>query len=245
MRTLIAILLVAAAMPSAGQEPRTIAVLSMIGDSLTILRNEERIGSNLDRSRRSRLDLDTATLDHSTLLAASREIKKVEPATKTVLLGARSKELFAAQSRSLDDNAGITRLLDMVRPFVSPANATHLMLVTKHRSDARTRLANSVVGDGMIEGLGFYVDPNMDLVIRETGERFVGFFSPFTYFLVSLVDLKDGKVLAQHPVTSSRVVGTGKSETAWQALTAGEKVKMLQDMVGQGLAEAVPRVLGR
>ena len=95
----------------------------------------------------------------------------------------------------------------------------------------------------MLEGLGFYVDPNMALKDMKTGETFHGFFSPFAYFMVSLVDLKDG-TLAQHPLTSSRVVSDPKAETAWQSLTSAQKVKMLEDMVGAGLAEALPKVLG-
>lgn len=245
MRRLLLSLLLLASLPAAAQEARTYAVLSLIGDALTIVRNEDRIGSNLDRSRRSRVDLDSPALDNSTLLAASREIKKAEPGAKTMLLAARSKELFAVQARSLEEGAGIEKLLGLVRPIVAPANATHLVLVTKHRSDARNQMANGIVGDGMLEGLGFYVDPNMPLVNRKEGEQFVGFFSTYTYFLVSLVDLKDGKVLAQHPVTASQVVGTGKSDTAWQALTGAQKVRMLEDLVGGGMAEAVPRVLAK
>lgn len=242
MRCLLAVLLLGSVIPAVAQEVRTIAVLSLIGDSLLILKNEEKIGSNLDRSRRSRVDLDTPALDHSTLRSVAREVKKVEPAAKTVLLGARSKELFEAQAKGLDDGSGIQRLFDHVKPFLGQANATHLLLVTKYRSDSRTQMWNSVVGDGMLEGLGFYVDPNMALRGVDTGERFHGFFAPFAYFMVSVVDLKDGTV-TQHPITASRVVSDPKAETAWQSLTGAQKVKMLEDLVGAGLAEALAKVL--
>jgi hypothetical protein len=243
MRPLLAVLLLAFLLPAGAQEPRTIAVLSLIGDSLTILKNEEKIGSNLDRSRRSRVDLDSPALDHSTLRSVAREMKRIEPGAKTVLLGVRSKELFEAQARALDAGPGIQRVFDHVKPYLGQAgNATHLLLVTKHRSNTRTELYNAVVGEGLLEGLGFYVDANMPLKDLKTGELFEGFFAPFTYFLVSLVDLKDGTV-TQHTVTSTRVVSDAKSATAWQALTGAQKVKMLEDMVGAGLAEALPRVL--
>ena len=243
MRSLLVVLLLGFLLPAGAQETRTIAVLSLIGDSLTILRNEEKIGSNLDRSRRSRVDLDTPALDHSTLRAVAREVKRLEPAAKTVLLGVRSKELFEAQQRSLDDRTGIQSLFDHLKPFLGQAgNATHLLLVTKYRSNSRTQLYNAVVGEGVLEGLGFYVDPNISLKDVKSGELFEGFFAPYTYFLVSLVDLRDG-TLTQHPITSTRVVSDPKAATAWQAMTSAQKVKMLEDMVAAGLVEALPKVL--
>lgn len=239
---LLALMLLALACPAAAQE-RRYAILSLVGDALLIVQREMSTGSRLDRNTRTRVALTTPAIDNAMVLAVDREVTRVAPGAKTVLLAARSPELFAVQSRALDAGDGVERILDALRPVVAKADATHLLLVTKHRSDARLRVHDGAIGAGQIEGVGFYIDPTMPLENREKRERSEGFIAPFAYYMVSLVDLKSGRIVAERRATESQAIGSQASITPWQSMSADEKVRMLTGLMQSGVQRVVPEIL--
>lgn len=241
MRFLLAALLVASGLAHA-QAPRY-AVLSLVGDRLTVVQREMTTGTRIDRNTRTPVPMASPALDNAMVLAVEREILRAAPGAQTVLLAARRPDLFELQSRTLDEGSGVQRLLDALRDVVAKANATHLVLVTRHRARARLEVADGALGDGQLDGLGFYVDPTRAMDNLTSGERSEGFIASYAYFMVTLVDLRTGAILAQRPAMESRSAASQKVLTPWQALTPEQKAAMLEMLIRSGAERAVPEVL--
>ena len=82
VRALAALLLAAAsALPAAAQEARRVAVLSLVGDQLTVVQREMSTGTRIDRNTRTPVPMNSAALDNAMVLAVEREIQRTEPKT--------------------------------------------------------------------------------------------------------------------------------------------------------------------
>jgi hypothetical protein len=243
MRCLAALILTLLAFGAQAQQ-RQYAVLSLVGDQLLIVKREMSTGSRIDRNERTAIPLPDAGLDRAVLLAVDEALRKLDPAARPVLLSTRDPALYAAAARSLD-SGGTQRLFDAVLPVVAKANATHLLLVTKHRGPAMLRVTGGHVGTGFLEGMGFYLDHGTGetSVLATDTER--GFISSFTYFKVSLIDLAQGRVVAEeHAIGSNaHVLPGGQIGNAWTALTPQEKDQQLGDLIRDETARAIPRLL--
>ena len=242
-RLLAALALFLAAGVAGAQDGRRIAVLSLVGDQLVVVQRELTTGTRIDRNTRTLVPLGSSALDNAMVLAVEREIQRVDPSAQTVLLAARRPELYAIQSRGLEEQAAFKSLVEAVREVAARANATHLVLVTKHRSRARLEVSDGALGDGLLEGLGFYVDPTRKMDHLTGGERSEGFIAPYAYFLVTLVDLKTGAVLSQRPAMESASAASQKVLTPWQALSADQKAEMLEKLIRLGVNRTVPEVV--
>src|SRR5207253_2091864 len=125
-------------------------------------------------------------------------------------------------------------------------NATHLILITKHRGDALLRLATSYVGSGKIEGVGFYLDAGLVTRRSDTHARGNGFLAPFAYIKVTLVDAKTMAVIREQTVEESTTLSTARAEGSLNpadVLTPAQKTAALQGMIRRAIARAVPSVL--
>ena len=90
-----------------------------------------------------------------------------------------STELFAAQARMLEEDAPVKSFLPTLRPVLEKAGATHVVLVTKLRQEARLRILDGTIGAGKIEGVGFYIDKGVRMRNVDTGEMSQGYVAPF------------------------------------------------------------------
>lgn len=243
MRALVATLLLALASAAHSAEERSYAILSLVGDQLTIVQRESTTGTRIDRNTRTPVPLGTDALDNKMVLAVDREIRRLAPKSPTVLLAARRADLFELQARTLDEQSGVQKLLHALRDVVARSNATHLVLLTKHRSRARLEVPDGALGDGQLEGLGFYVDPNRPMDTIMAGKRAEGFIGPYAYFMATLVELRTGKILAQAPAFESTTAASEKVLTPWQSLTPEQKADMLEKLIARGAARAVPKLM--
>ena len=230
---------------NAGAEERKYAVMSLIGDGLLIVYRDISTGTNLDKNSRNFAPFNNPALDNATLLAIDEAIQRSDRQATTILLGGRPA-LFALQSRGLDqDGDGLTPVLPEIRPIAQKAGATHLIIVTKHRDEARIRMFDGTSGAGRIEGLGFYLDQNALMQNKKTGEGTQGYIAPFAYFALSLVDLADGKVLSRELVRESFALVSQKAAVPWNALTAERKAQVLLDIIRRETQRAVPLLLAK
>jgi len=141
--------------------------------------------------------------------------------------------------------APVTTLIEPLRPMLTQAKATHLVLFTKYRHEARFPLGNYQVGNGMIEGAGLYVDQTKWTRVAGTNERAPGFLSPYVYFQVSLVDLASSTVLANETLlgATTRSAARGESGGPWDAMTDEQKVKALVGIARKEAFAGTSRVL--
>ena len=251
MRRLIALFVVLVVTPLAAsaQDSRKYAVLSLVGDKLLIVQREMSTGSRLDRNDRTVVELPDNSIDRAVTLAVDDALRRANPASQPVLLHSRRAELYDASYQSMDRRDGVARVYAAVKPIVEKTGATHLVLVTKHRHRAMLRLRDGHVGSGFLEGVGFYVDHGSMARGVDTNDAEAGFIAPFSYMMISLIDLRTGQILSQQHAIGSNAAAPRPWErnvgNAWQRLDEKEKVARLTEVIREETARAVPVMLAK
>jgi hypothetical protein len=241
MRATVALLLMLLAGPAWTAEPRTYAVLSLIGDKLMVVRFQIGTGSRLDGNVRASFGTPGGEMDRIMAFSIEDAIRKADPAAKVVLLIANDPAIYAAQSPA--GASSVPTVLPALQEMLAGAKATHLVLVTKLRAEAKIPLDDGSVGRGWLEGLGFYIDDELRLLKREGGEASEGLLAPFGYARFSLVDLGSSRVVRELAVTRAIAAVNQRSASTWENLSGEEKARMLQSIVRSAAAEAVPTLL--
>ena len=241
MRVLLALLLSALlAASAAAQQPRTYAIASLVADGILVVRYDLGTGSNIPRNPRRFTPLATSELDHAVLFAVEDAVRKNDPLAKTVLLAAKDPELFKSPGEAGAPAAvRLAPQLAAIRPMAAKAGATHLLLATKHRDEARIRFDDSTVGKGPLEGVGFYVDTEMRVGSRESGLSAIGFIAPFAYVNLALVDIATGSVLREETFRDARPHVSSTGAGPWEMHSGQEKAAMLKRMLQDGVSRAI------
>jgi len=238
-----AVLLAFAAFTARAEGPRTYAIVSLLGDQLAIVAPGNTTGTSLDRSTRSYLKLDTPAIDKTALLAADTALREADPAGTSAILLVRDPSLYEAQAKALEDGSAVASLVPMLAGTLRSVHATHLILLTKMQHDASFATARSHVGQGRLDGLGFYVDRATRVDDEDNRSDYVGFLGPYAYFRVSLIDLDGPKVVAQKDVVASQTRVAKSAVHPWEELDAQQKVSALQSMLRSHIAEVVPQLV--
>jgi hypothetical protein len=246
MRAVLALLLTLASLSIGAADARRYAVLSLIGDRLLISQYVPATGSRTDTNVREWIQLEDPTLEKTSLLAIHQALKKLDPDSKPVLLFAQDGRIYTGQEKMLDEGGSSLHMLEYVRGLLKGQDVTHLILVTKLRHAAQIQLARSTIGSGMLEGLGFYVDPYLRVINPTTLDFGRGLVGPFAYFKVSLVDLTQGTVVTEERVVASTSAGVAEFKDGsdpWAGLSAETKVKLLQGLIRNNMARVIPLVV--
>ena len=240
MRFPAAAFLLALALGASGADGRKYAVLSLVGDQLLITQPGSVGGS---RANRNFVAMTGPALDREAVFAVEDALKRRDREAQVMLLGASDPALFEAQRRVLDQEGSTLAFLPAIKGVVEKAGATHLILVSKHRGEARLRVADGNIGSGTLEGLGFYLDSTTRMRNTRSGEMSHGFIAPFAYMRVSLVDLATGAVLREENVIASTTVASQKADATWQILTGEEKARILRTLMRREIDRVVPALL--
>ena len=220
------------------------AVLSLVGDKLDVVTYQLATGSKLDANSHDQLTMPQDEFDMAALRAISRTLKAKVPGAQVALLAASRPEDFVDEEHAF--SAGRVTLPAEIDAAVHREGAASLLLVTKHRGDARMQVREGRIGSGRVEGLGFYLDGTTELENRDTRKRALGFIAPFVYVYVALIDVATGTVTRRETITAGRAVGVfhnAAGVNAWDALSAAEKVSLLTEMLTKELEAAVPALL--
>jgi hypothetical protein len=234
------------ATPAIAQAQRSYAVMALMGDKISVVTRQFVVGSSLDRNVRQELEMPDDTFDMVAVNAARDAIKREDPNAVTSLYTSRDPKLFALQDKLVDSDAQSAPLADSLRSLLAQSRATHLLLITKYRTEARLRMADGYVGNGKLMGIGFYVDPTFNTLNVNSGEKSHGFFAPFAYLKLTLIDATTLQPISQWATAESLVYGTEASKTAsvpWDALTAAQKVVALRTVIANAVEDAVPHVV--
>lgn len=252
MRRLAAIALLLLVPLAASAQERKYAVLSLVGDKLLIVTRELATGSNLDKNDRTFVELPDNSIDRAVTLAVDDQLRQANPGSQPILLHSRRADLYDASYKSMDRQDGVGRVYQAVKPIVEKTSATHLVLVTKARGRARVQLRDGMVGNGFLEGVGFYVDYGSLARGIDPNEAEAGFIAPFSYMMVSVIDLKTGQIVSQHQAIRSRAATpstAGLRERnvghAWHRLDEKEKVARLTEVIREETAKVMPVVLAQ
>jgi hypothetical protein len=232
---------------AADAESRTYAILSLIGDKIYVVGHEPTTGSNKDQNRHDTMTLSDRVLDNTAVLAVDNAIKRLDARATTVSLASSDPKLYELQDRLFEPQDRSPALLESVKIMLQNQNATHLVLITKHRSEAKLRFAHEYRGSGKIEGVGFYLDATLPTRRSDTYARGAGFLAPFAYIKVMLVDANTMTVIREQSTDESTTLSTARAEGSLRpvdVLTGAQKVAVLQEMIGKAITRVMPDVLG-
>ena len=123
----------------AAEAPRTVAVLSLIGDEMSLLTRRTATGSNLDRHERQAIPMADPSFDLAAALAAERAIQEARPGAQRLRVTVGDKRLLALQEAVLERGPASDPMREALQALLRDAKATHLLLITKRRDDVRFR----------------------------------------------------------------------------------------------------------
>jgi len=115
-------------------ESRTYAVISLIGDKISIVGHQSTTGSNMDRNRQGSIAVDGRALDNMAVLAAINAIKRLDARAATVALTSSNATLYELQNELFEPQDRSVALLAALKELVHSQNATHLVLIIKHEA---------------------------------------------------------------------------------------------------------------
>ena len=220
------------------------AVLSSVGDRVTVVTRAMSTGSNVDTNRREPMELAGPGLDNAVLLAAEDGIKAADPSAQAVLLAPRTP--LAEQAASASRDNALEKWAGETRAQLVPLGATHLIVISKHRGDARLKVASGSTGSGKLEGLGFYVDTSYAAADDNASQTARGFLASYAYLLIRMVDLQSGRQVGEQIVMASSTSVPGVDSTrAWDALPPEGKIAALRALATKEVEAAMPALLAQ
>ncbi len=222
------------------------AVVSAIGNELTIVTYQPSVGSNLDSNLRQVVPLSDDSFDQVASRAAETAIRKVVPDAVTVVMPSPDKSVY------LHDDAAAQRIdlsaeqLRGIEKNAAETGARYLVIITKSKGDTRLKFRSGGQGQGKLFGIGYYFDRIKRVYQTETGKSDRGFLSPYAYLMLTVVDLQTGIVIATKTVNETSTIGSAISPTEthpWDAVPAEMKVRALNGLIRRAVVETVPEVL--
>ena len=177
-------------------------------------------------------------LDDEVLEEVDKLLPKLVPGAQVSLLGLSSAEAYRAPTDKLLKLSALQKAFEAERP-------DRIVLIRKLRSDARLMLRDGNVGNGYLEGLGFYIDSTLRLEQEGAGRTDKGFISPYVYIQMILLDGHDLREIGTVPITASRpfAASAGSTGLAWDALNDEQKVATLRAMLHEAVRAKLPKLL--
>jgi hypothetical protein len=218
---------------------RVYGVVSLVADHLTVTGFESTTGTHIAANPTERIPLQSDSLERSVLRAAHKALTEAG-AGRVVPLLIGDGNLYEQQGRLVSGGRAV--LPSSLSQTLQTQQATHLVLVTKHRADARMKTGVETLGSGRVEGLGFYVDRVTPRRSVGSGDRTVGYIAPHAYLRVWLIDLSGGRVVGQRDVLESEVVTPREDQGGadpWKWMDNEAKMKALDALIGTGVSRAV------
>jgi len=217
------------------------AVVSLIGDKLSVVTHEPSTGTTIERNRTQVLPVGGGVFDAEAMTQAEAALKRLDAGARVSLYDLSSPAMFEQQDRFLE--GGRLRFSPAVVAAMRKDGATHLVLITKQLSTGRLQAGDQEsLGSGYLQGMGFYIDRFVRMIRPSTGETGQGFFAPYVFAKLSLVDLETLAVVKESRIkanVSAASIGVAESPDAWDALTPKGKIDALKGL----LAEEVPRAV--
>lgn len=229
--------------------PRSYAVMSLVGDAISVYGVRPSVGSRTDAETRTVLPISEPVFDTAALVAADAAIKAFQPSAKVVLMMTQDPGLYQAQNAMFEaPQANLDNRLYLIGLLKERA-VTHLLLITRERANARFPLAYGYAGKGTLEGLGFYLDETLEFSNTKTSDRSSGMLGPFAYVRVRLLDAATLALVRETKATRSLILAqpsaTPSAMALWTSLPAPKKIAYIEDLLGAAMHEAIPGVLAQ
>ena len=221
------------------------AVLSLVGDGLSIVSPRSTTGTLRERVDRRFVPIRDSLMDRTVVQVIAEELKARSDISPT-FLDSHDAALFNLQSKALEEEKTSQDLVKSLLERVPElAKFNYIVLVAKYRHMAQMDAPVGHFGVGSLDGLGFYIDRLSIMENSETALVDTGFLATFAYFKVILDDVQTGRVLAEQPVAASSVKAAtdSRSLNPWDSLSSTEKTQSLITLVTRECASATRVVL--
>jgi hypothetical protein len=243
-RPLLVLVATLCVLPALAADARRYVAASFVGDKIELIGAHMQTGSHLDPNVRHEVTDLAGTFDKIVLKAVGDAIARVDRDATVSLLSVPPSRFHERPEEMLrsDGVAMPSAAVDVIER----ERATHVVLVTKQRGDAKFKLREGTIGEGKLRGIGYFVDNDTPLVGVESRVHGNGFIAPFVYVRLSLVDVNTGQVVREERVQATEVVPAlayEKAVTPWQALSADQKVQRLEAMIRSGIGAAIETLL--
>lgn len=232
----------ASAQATAG--PRSYAVLSELARDLHIITFQESTGTNLDANMRDRLPIPGGAIDRAALALTKAKLVALEPGARVSTFAPLGSDVFDSR-QSFREGSDVGMPPDL-RDVLRQQGTTHLVLLTRFSGEAQIQVRNAKIGGGRMEGVGFYIDNQTFIDGKEGVISARGFLAPFIYLRATLVDAATGRSVRTGVYTSSTAIPSSAGETSahpWNALDDKGKVRIITELIDQGLAATLPTLL--
>ncbi|MDO8420186.1 MAG: hypothetical protein Q7S90_09130 [Rubrivivax sp.] len=246
-RRLVGILLLCSATQAAAQTlplPRSYAVFSEVARDVSVVIFQESTGSRLGGNQRHRIDIPQGTLDTLAVLTAKKSIESAAPGSRVWLIAPVDGDLFP---RLQNPVVGSTLAIpEDLAAALKQKGSTHLLLLTRHRDDAEFTAQNAHIGDGQLEGLGFYLDRQTATIRSDTLESATGYFAYYVYFRATLADATSGQVLRTQAVKATQAYSAAHakdSRNPWDVMSNAEKLKVLRVAFTEQIDKVIPALI--
>jgi hypothetical protein len=240
-------LLTPLAVQAADEPVPNVAFLSLAGDSITTQFFVRSTGSKMDANRKMVMPIDNPMFDMEVIQSANKAFKRLRPGVKTTLLVTADKGLYQAQNDLFEDVDGNKDNRIYLGSLLSNRAVTQLVLITKNRAYAEFKVRDGLVGNGRLEGLGFYMDNETRLMNTRSLVTGDGFVATYVYLKVRLIDAQTLNVLKEINVKESDLNVnyqiTSVHQVAWDATTSQQKVVRLNEVIAGALGDAMPELL--
>lgn len=241
-----ALLLAIGAGACAAEVPRAgYAVVSLIGDKLSVVTHEASTGTTIERNRTQTLPVGGGVFDAEAMTQAEVALKRLDAGARVTLYDLSSPAMFEQQERFFD--GGRLKFSPAVVEAMRKDGATHLVLITKQLSTGRLQAGpRDSVGSGNLQGMGFYIDRSVPMINPDSGETGRGFFAPYVFARLSLIDLGSLEVVKESRIKANQSeasIGTVQSPDAWDALTPKGKIDALKALIDEHVPKAVEALI--
>ena len=220
-----------------------IALTSLVGDTMTVTMYRERTGSNIRSNAANTVKVSTPVFDVEALKTLQESLAQALPAASISMLRVPAAGSSGDPALLFDADGKLVPASPLVEAL-RQQGFTHLVAVTRHRAPNGVTLADKVIiGTGHLEGIGFYIDPSINVQSVRTADSAQGIIAPYFYVRLNLVDVAAGELRATDPLTGSSLVAAYRNPTgtdAWGALTAEEKLSSLQRLIRARVGASAP-----
>ena len=220
-------------------------VLAIIGDRFTVVAEEQKVGSHMDRNRYQVVPMDDRDFDIYALQLVQAAIEKARPSATVSLLRANDPKLYALRDSWKDTDAvDVRELLSLAGNLAASAPDAHLLLVAPYQTEPELRTDRNFRGSGKVGGLGFYLDGTTRLRRSDTYETAVGFLGAFANLQLILINLESRVLEAKEKIIVGTTFAASRApdKTPWNALSAAEKITTLKTLMKTGIDGSVPKL---
>jgi len=246
-KSLLAVLVVAAAWAS-GAGAEAIAILSLVGDHLTIVSPGKQIGSHLDQNQYQVVPLADTGFDDFAVRVAHDVITKARPEASLAPFRARDPALYALRDAWLDaDSVNVRALIALVAENLPKDPDARLLLIAPYKGTLELKSDGAYRGSGKVAGLGFYLDSATRMTRTDTMESGIGFLGVFANFQLLLINLKTNAVEAHERIIAGTTfpAAMAPDRTPWNALSAARKSEELDAMMKREIERVLPLMLSQ